>query len=1228
MSIDATAEAEVAYAHRVATLHAKVDRFRILDEREGFEDNLSDFVASSWRYIDSAQYQRCWAIDAVCDHLEAVTTGAIRFLAINQPPRTAKTMTASVCWNAWTWARENRGFCSGPQVKFLCGSYNAPLSLMSSNKTRRLILSPWYQRYWGDRFYLRQDQNSKSNFENTENGARISTSVKGSLLGLGGDVICFPYWQEVQTERGSVKIGELVEKRECVRVWSLNLVTGNLELQPVTGWHKNPARHLVKILLSDGSTIECTEDHQILTTKGYLPAASLHSGCRLATAPSRMLVPSTDVALTQFQAEVRPTVAPPDVIDCRSADAVFLRKHGTGFKMSSRDLAHQFFRQVRRTVAECAMHFAVGNILRSRPIMEIGQSWLGAVPVFVPYLLPIWARADKCFHDNLVAKTINRLAIDPHRDARIPLVQDRRQNTLFESMMSAFTHPREALDPAEVRDRISGRCFDHGAPIFVDRVDSIHSLPSATYCLSVRQNRNMMIRGGGSSLCCKNCVDDPHNTETEKVVESDADRLKVASWWQEISSTRMNDPKQTAIVVTMQRLHEQDLSGIILNENEKSGEWVHLCYDGETEILTRDGWVRFPDLRPDTEVMAVDPATLEARWERPTRYVRERHRGRMLHFKSDTADLMVTPDHRVVYGDPNDMNGGKCARWRVRPAADLPENWYLPQVVNWDGDPARTVSFAGQDWGATAFAEFMGWYLSEGCANAKRRTTRIVQSTNGRHVMDIDRVMAVIPFHAWRSRHRDGMLCWHIKNRHLAAALAPLGKSLDKRAPDILKAMRPAELRAFLLAYARGDGHFAVRNPKKISITTASRRMADDLQECAVKAGWAASLSVRKDSYSVYIRASKAKGCERKIASRIRRPNTRSVDYDGDVYCVSVPSTAVLVRRNGRVAVSGNCLPMHFDERRRSVTVILPQYDDPEPWTDPRTVDGELLWKERFGEPEIERLESRLGPYMASGRLEQSPSPKGGGIIKDFWWQPWDMQEARLYGLEWGTNRKEFPPFELVVGSLDASYGMKQENDFNAYTVWGLWIDRKKNRRAMLMYAINKRLPLHGKVISAKSGEAKVNFMQRQQAEWGLVEWIADINRRYKVRRMLIENKSRGPDVANEINLLYAREQWGVELVDPVGDKVSRTHAIVPLFTDDMIYAPDTKWAQMVIDQCKSFPKSEHDDLVDSTTQFLKWGRDAGLLVRADEADAQREDDAAWKGQQESVADQYGVGGR
>ena len=133
-----------------------------IEELGRLEDSLIDFVrvffffffffTPAWPAIDNSAFCNNWAIEGLCEHLQAVSEGRISRLLVNFPPRCSKTLITSVCWPAWTWARRERAYRSGPGVKFLCGSYGHTLSILNSNLTRRLILSPWYQERWGRRF--------------------------------------------------------------------------------------------------------------------------------------------------------------------------------------------------------------------------------------------------------------------------------------------------------------------------------------------------------------------------------------------------------------------------------------------------------------------------------------------------------------------------------------------------------------------------------------------------------------------------------------------------------------------------------------------------------------------------------------------------------------------------------------------------------------------------------------------------------------------------------------------------------------------------------------------------------------------------------------------------------------------------------------------------------------------------------------------------------------------
>jgi len=171
-------------AERMAMLGSRED-----EEAQRLEESFVDFVEAAWPAVDPAEFQRSSVVEAMAEHLQAVADGQIKKLLINVPPRFSKTLLASVCLPAWLWSQRSRTYLKGPQSKILCGSYGHSLSILNSNLTRRLILSDWYQSLWRPRFRLMDDQNTKLRFDTDAGGSRIATSVGGSLLGIGGDLV-------------------------------------------------------------------------------------------------------------------------------------------------------------------------------------------------------------------------------------------------------------------------------------------------------------------------------------------------------------------------------------------------------------------------------------------------------------------------------------------------------------------------------------------------------------------------------------------------------------------------------------------------------------------------------------------------------------------------------------------------------------------------------------------------------------------------------------------------------------------------------------------------------------------------------------------------------------------------------------------------------------------------------------------------------------------------------
>lgn len=233
------------------------------------QSSLSTFVRQAWCIVEpQTPFVSGWHIDTICEHLEAVTAGQLPRLAINQPPRTMKSLTVNVFWPAWEWL-------TSPWIRWLMATYAADLALRDSTKCRDVIQSRGgveeggllarigYRgllRLLGQSWELTGDQNAKQRYNNTATGFRLATSRKGMGTGEGGDriVIDDPISAEQsrsKTERDAVNAwwdGTMTTRFNNQRATAVvvmqrlheNDLTGHL-LAKESGWHHLclPARY-------------------------------------------------------------------------------------------------------------------------------------------------------------------------------------------------------------------------------------------------------------------------------------------------------------------------------------------------------------------------------------------------------------------------------------------------------------------------------------------------------------------------------------------------------------------------------------------------------------------------------------------------------------------------------------------------------------------------------------------------------------------------------------------------------------------------------------------------------------------------------------------------------------------------------------------------------------------------------------------------------------------------
>lgn len=301
----------------------------------------------------------------------------------------------------------------------------------------------------------------------------------------------------------------------------------------------------------------------------------------------------------------------------------------------------------------------------------------------------------------------------------------------------------------------------------------------------------------------------------------------------------------------------------------------------------------------------------------------------------------------------------------------------------------------------------------------------------------------------------------------------------------------------------------------------------------------------------------------------------------------------------GEMGYTHLMVPMEYDEGRHCETDIG--------WSDPREEDGELAWPERFPPQVVADMQRNLGPYAYAGQYQQAPVPRGGGIFKREWWQPWEPEDGK------------WPSFDFLLAYADTAFTQDQENDPTGCTVWGVFDlaepGQQPRPQVMLVKAWRKHLEMHGELLEKGENESVRAWLRRSQPHWGLCEWLAETCRFRNsdgriigtVDRLVIEAKASGISAAQEMQRIYKNDPWITTLDQVKGDKVARAHAAVPAWSQGLVWAPDRDWVDMVVDEMAVFPKGRYKDLTDSATGAIKWLRENGFILRPDEIRADSE---------------------
>jgi predicted phage terminase large subunit-like protein len=229
------------------------------------------------------------------------------------------------------------------------------------------------------------------------------------------------------------------------------------------------------------------------------------------------------------------------------------------------------------------------------------------------------------------------------------------------------------------------------------------------------------------------------------------------------------------------------------------------------------------------------------------------------------------------------------------------------------------------------------------------------------------------------------------------------------------------------------------------------------------------------------------------------------------------------------------------------------------------------LWPEFWSYDELSKLRIELPLSKWQAQYQQDPTSEEGALVKREWWQIWD---------------KDTPPrCEFIIQSWDTAFTKSERADYSACTTWGVFYkdENENDPNIILLDALKERMEFP---------ELKARAMEYY------TDWQPDA--------FIVEAKASGAPLIFELRRMGIPVQ---EFTPTRGnDKISRVNSVSDLFASGKVWAPRRRWAEEVIEEMAAFPNSDHDDLVDSSTQALiRFRRGGFITLPTDEQDPPKE---------------------
>jgi len=345
------------------------------------------------------------------------------------------------------------------------------------------------------------------------------------------------------------------------------------------------------------------------------------------------------------------------------------------------------------------------------------------------------------------------------------------------------------------------------------------------------------------------------------------------------------------------------------------------CYDDQTEVLTENGFKLFKDVDLNEKVATMNLDTEQLEFQYPLEKQVYDYDGYLISLNTKGINLNVTPNHRIYYIGQWAFRNKKKSYKSCRADQLLPEYCiHIPKVpLPTEGKDVpylrvqKNVMELRNGHGAfkkvdkafdlpmDLWLEFLGYFLSEGSVEKKGRI-KISQKKFKDRMFKCCKQIATY-FHR---KGEEGQDYFRIQSPQLYKLLKG-----EKRIPDYVFGLSLRQRKIFLDAFSLGDGSQQSRKYNEYMLFLnypKEKALGDDLQRLLITMGIPTIARVKKGNGSCLV----ISGNSKRYADLRKREEGKDISrkyYKGKVYCCTVPNHTLIVRRKGKVSISGNSGP-------------------------------------------------------------------------------------------------------------------------------------------------------------------------------------------------------------------------------------------------------------------------------------------------------------------------------